>query len=811
MEFSLIHERFIGTTNDTDDETLIAIGESEGNIYEYIHQWCEAIDKTIVLIREKAGIHTRGEQELWKHRAFNYREYSYLWNDSIKEIDFLRYPVYKYLNIHSKIKLSSIRQIYQYSEDDYIRCVLDHSSSELLSFFRNKTVKVAKLSESKLRAGILMVAPSRKGKTILTATILHDLFRRWKGRSFIVIDPHRTLADMISRFDLPKERVVHFSLKYYESDKKIASFNVFDHKNLDDLSLNNVIEQIIHAISEIPVSESVKIPEFTQDILEKCLMFLFKTRKNPKLEHLHELLSLEPVMLGLAQEYSDYFSTVFMKEGSSREAGRRRVGRAIRDNISKAILSSHTSIHLENLMNSNKIIIFDLEGLGRYTQMALGKFVIANAINYAMKRSSQTDHGTVLCVDESDLFVTKGFVEVATKTNKYGLHPFFITQSYELFKEHYSTIKSNCAVRIVAGDSSEFVNKVVDMIPDVIHRKNVNGNNSRLLNMKNYTFIMQSDGHVEVFKSISKLVNSNRFYRSKEKQDEFKQYQLDKYYKDIEVTQMQEQQEIIGELAPIKPFFNNASIPPIKPLNHRKDRAMLYALARHKYLTQQQLVYLKISGRVNNLPHDRLLKQKYIGETYMQNPNGSNNNLKVYYLTKAGANLVKEDNISIHVNFPTTRPKNLLPNALHKFVVVNHAIEYYRYKPKFLLTDIDNSGKRNYKATRIDFYQEFCEPDMIFQIGDQIYTFECENGIDTEKSVKKFNLEWRLLKSQALNKKFDNNREVLCLMSFESETVMKGVMEKADDRLVNRFLFKLHDDHWYNGWRDMNYNQRSLF
>ena len=226
--------------------------------------------------------------------------------------------------------------VLKYDEESYFKIIEKACPSDLWEFLREKFNRVSTVSIEDLRQHAVFVAGTTTGKSTLLSTVLDQLFVLENESSFIVIDPHGDIVNRLSTLRMDSERVMYFTLKYFSENQNIFTYNVFDVEENDDLSLSHTIEQIVNAISELPLEKGHSLSAGMNSLLMFCLKFIIKEIPNPTLLDLYNLLELKPGILNKAQEYDQYFKKKFTSEESkTREAVRRRVGNAIKTDVIK--------------------------------------------------------------------------------------------------------------------------------------------------------------------------------------------------------------------------------------------------------------------------------------------------------------------------------------------------------------------------------------------------------------------------------------------------------------------------------------------
>lgn len=767
--------------------------------------------------------------DLNNNRLFTFEDYSYLFINA--EIStYKNYPIYKYLNIKSTIKRDSVTHRYKFNKEDYIKLLNDECPKKLLLYLKERSLDKAWIKQTDLEMGTVFIAGSGRGKTTLMANILRKLIHSQKNYSFVVIDPHGHLAKSLSELDIDESRIMNFSLKDFRQNRLIFSYNVFDITENDPLEIELTISNIVNAISELPTKDGHKVSASMESVLTFSLKFLFKEFKNPTLLDLYDLLSCNKIILAQAQLHDNYFKERFIKlESASREGARRRVENALKSDVMKQILCSSSTFDLEASINSNKIMLFDLSRLGPQSSVALGKFLIANIKNYVRKRDPDNlKNHTYLVIDEAPVFVGDGasYEDILSQKRKYGLHTMLACQYSNQFNKAVESVKYNTAIKIVSGESpSDFKNMIT--IPQQFLKKDRDGKVINKINLDQFQFLVHTRGRtIQRFQAEDEMLipsnkerlHANQYYRTDKDQLLFLKDQYKKYYKPFSTNENPIVKQPNQKLEPLKDSGDQISIPDIPKLGKTKELSIMYQLATYKFLSKEQMLKLGIAKFDSGLPTSQLEKDGYIKS--VRTPLGEDTQFmkKIYFLTKKGAKFIDHDSDGIlKINFPTSLVKKI-SQVNHKMAVINTHIELSRFDLVFCHKDIDNSGIRNVKETRITWGDNMIEPDLLVCINTsnqkEYFTFEIENGHDVQKSYKKILQHKEMIVQQAYQKQYSFTKEHRSCWIFEKESTMRGVIKKCNDDPTfpnELFLFKVFDGEIYHGWLNQKNESRKIF
>lgn len=487
--------------------------------------WCQRVDNVIKMDKEANGKPTQYSNIAILWRAFTFEEYHALFNPNIIEEEFLFYPVFNQLRKDKGgIKFEKQRHYfisqYEYDPKDYVRLLCENGFEPLLSFFLTKRAKLsAFLPHSALLMHTYIMGPTGSGKSVLMRTLLYRLQKKYKNYSIVLIDPHGDLAESVKTFGLNKDQDRLIYIDPFFRDGYTPTFNPFQINDTSVQNLTHVVEQNILAYEEILSREGGKVTEAMVNMLEKCLYFLLKRSYSTILD-LQRLLDADTEILEEAKAVDPFFNTPYEKKNNrTREGLLFRISRLLNSPVLKNFLVGNNTFNLEQAINSNKMVIFNLGGLGEMTQDAVGKLLIASIKSMVRKRKKGGSKHTFLVVDEAHNFVTGSFEYILSQLRGFGLHSIFATQYIDQLESQAKTVKENSAIKIVASEDSEDLRKMIKIPKDeklgryefflkVRHRS--------ILKFKSPSFLIDNPGKYELSQSEEKSLDT---------------YQLKRYYK----------------------------------------------------------------------------------------------------------------------------------------------------------------------------------------------------------------------------------------------------------------------------------------
>lgn len=517
------------------EEDGISIGEVSSynaeRVIELLEVWCRRIDKIVKLDQEINAFSTWISDQALYYRGFTFEEYGTLFNSNIQPQEYCFYPVFGQLRkerggiINEKQKaLFNLR--YEYNEEDYVRILLEETKVEpVLRFFFGKFGKLsAFMPLIKLKQHVHICAPTGSGKSELMRTIFFRLQSKYSKFTFILCDPHGDLALQCKRFILnakSPERLIYIDPLFKMNKGYTVCYNVFQVKDKSVQNISYTVEQIIVAFEEVLSKEGGRVTEIMTNMLEKCIYFLLQ-RDNSTILDLIDLLNGEKGIFQEASQFNSFFDENFLKPSNkTREALVNRIERLINSPILKSVFGAPSTFDLEGAINSSKVILFNLSGLGEMGQVAFGKFLMASIKSIVRKRLKNTGVPVFVFVDEAHLLMSGSFEYALSQLRGFGLHLVLSHQYPSQLGSQAKAVKENTSVKIVAGEETEDWKDIIK-IPK----------NERL---EDYEFFLKVRNRpLTKFKAPDFLIkNPKKYTMSPDQEQEIDKMLLERYYKVI--------------------------------------------------------------------------------------------------------------------------------------------------------------------------------------------------------------------------------------------------------------------------------------
>ena len=514
------------------DEEGIAIGEltdfDPEKVKNLFNLLASRLDKIIALDKDVNGIPTWISQQALTWRGFTYDEFGALFNTRIDESEFPYYPVFSQVRkskggITFEKQRQSLLAKYNFDDESYIQLLCDGGYRNVLTFFFGTWAKLsALLPRKKLHMHTYIVAPTGSGKSELMRVLFYRMQKKFKKYSLVILDPHGDLAEKIKRSKLnalDPDRVVY--LEPYFKEGYTFTINPFEIKTRTTKNINYQGEQIISILEEALNRDGSNLSHPMVSMLEKAVYFLLN-REGSYLEDLVSLLGGDETLTKEAFEYDSSFDKEFLRPtNKTRTALKGRIESFLNSSVLKNLLSGSSTVDLEELLNSSKIIIINLDGMPEFSQITMGKILIARIRSILRKRPKDGKLHTIMCIDECQNFATSSYDRVLSEMRKYGLHYILANQYVEQLGKQAKAVKKNTAIKICASDDMDDIKEMIKLPKDA--------------SLKDYEFYLKTSGKSLVkFKSPSILLRNKKKYElTKKEEEKLDELMLSRYYKVI--------------------------------------------------------------------------------------------------------------------------------------------------------------------------------------------------------------------------------------------------------------------------------------
>ncbi|KLE07306.1 hypothetical protein AF78_00545 [Aliarcobacter butzleri L353] len=369
---------------------------------------------------------------------------------------------------------------------------------------------------------------------LLKVLIMGDILR--ENGSIILLEPHGDLAQSVTKLVKDKSRLVY--INPFLDDEKTPTINLFHLPNKSEQNIAKITQVILSVLKSVNSDES-----FTgamEDVLEMCIKVLLR-RGEGSFKELYRFLNdnrnKDLVELGINspnQLEVEFFEDEFSSSKPTKDAVRRRLKKLLNDLVFSNLMNGENTINLEELMNEKgKVIIFNIpKGKMPNTYKYYIRFIVEYIQVLALKRADLSEEDRIhthLYIDEAHNFITSTATisEILTESRKYKLFVTFAHQAITQIKDNnlrdIMTTMTN--VKIVGKNS----NKTLEAI-----NKTLNTKLEDVEKLEAGEFYI-SAGNNDIIKVnvTDNLIDGKEDISSIQEEEQI-DYQLEKYYRDIE-------------------------------------------------------------------------------------------------------------------------------------------------------------------------------------------------------------------------------------------------------------------------------------
>ena len=327
------------------------------------------------------------------------------------------------------------------------------------------------VSVESLKAHCYIGAGSGHGKSELIKRLAYGLMQQ--GHGVIILDPHGQLALQVAKwqeFSQDPDRLIYFAPKL--ASKTFAIAPVINPLaalyQADDL--DSVVENFMSVMVAV-VGGNAELSNRMKIILKPCL-YTLANHKNATIYDIFEFLGDDEKAKDWIKKAKETLTNralldtlnIFLEKNYelTKSSVRDRLRALLSsDGLDKCLAGGKSSIDLKSAMDSGKVLVFNLAGMGQESCGAFGRFIVGTLQNIAMQRYEQASHerkSVFMFLDEADRFISDAVVDIYKETRKYGLHLTIVQQTtgFKMSAETYRAIISNSCVRFsgnAGGDS----------------------------------------------------------------------------------------------------------------------------------------------------------------------------------------------------------------------------------------------------------------------------------------------------------------------------------------------------------------------
>lgn len=486
-------------------------------------------------------------------RGITYLEYLQLFDQQIKEEDFLDYLSFQFVGVDSEYGYFDGKKYmhgrkdytnqYEANEKDYLKLL--HTFPKFIESLEQQksdtTIPYIRMWEHTYINGA-----SGSGKSTLIKSLIHTLSEKENG--IILIDPQGKLAREVRALkSIDTKRLVYIKPNLKKGYSPTINF-LEKEKDIDTNTMALRLARVISIISQGELSNPMI------SLLRPCLAVLID-QGGYNLSDLKRFLVKEEnedlVQLGLAhsdQEYQSTFKRINTGYYSkTRDAIISKLDVVLQDQYFRQLTSGKSTIPLNAALKQGKIIIFDLGGLDTDTIQAFGRLLVALILQIALERDTakmEDIKRTFLFIDEMQNFLSPDLIKILDEARQKKLHLVMAHQRIGQLKAHIKTnveenfidsMMGNTAIKIVGHNDS----------PDTINilSSKLGMDKEKLIGIPNYEFILRVRGQKDIHFMSSNAVNDSALYLSAKELQHRDNYMAQKYYAPIASSSISSQKK----------------------------------------------------------------------------------------------------------------------------------------------------------------------------------------------------------------------------------------------------------------------------
>jgi hypothetical protein len=406
--------------------------------------------------------------------------------------------------------------------------ILSESSIPKTDFFLRELPYI--ISDSDRGKHTAIIAGTGSGKSELMKVLSYAEFIKDSKRSIIIIDPHGEMAEQIAKnkyFYKNKERLVYIE-PYLVGGKYLPHIDPLYNEDMSEKNINRMATAFISIFQSTIDS---KLTDNMESLMKYSMQVLLRAKRKMNLIDLKRLMdtSKNPenedlVELGMNSELwavKDYFSKDFQDQGLSvtKKGVRNRLSSLFANQILAKIFTGKQTINFEELMNSGKIVVVNLGGIGDSEAETFGALITGIVYFNALKRQDIPKAQRVrteLVLDEFPMFVANN------------------SDTFEAFMSQ--TRKFNVSLTMAAQYNSQIPRGVINSIKEQAGVKiyGRQGGDEELKKFKPGQFNVTAGTNDTVKINIPPFLLGYKDCMSKKEWKEVMQYQIDTYYKNTE-------------------------------------------------------------------------------------------------------------------------------------------------------------------------------------------------------------------------------------------------------------------------------------
>ena len=378
---------------------------------------------------------------------------------------------------------------------------------------------------------------SESGKSELLKTLIYrDILRA--DCSVILIEPHSDFSNQIVRLVPDKERLVFVDPTL--DANYTPTINLFELEDRTEANIAKMTQVISSVIKDINSED--RLTGSMVSMLENCISVLLREDSGDffKLNRfMNDKRNKDLIKRGKESPNpleSEFFTDEFEELKSTRDALKRRIKKLLSEPLFTNLINGKDTVNLEKNMNTKgKVIIFKVpkdDMLNSYKHY--GRFLTELIKIIALKRAKQPEGSRVhthLYIDEAHNFIAPAISAILKETRKYKLFLTFSNQVISDIKDKsLKEILLTSNVKIIGNNANQTLEAMNTTLQEKIKDLNSLKSGEFYLKVGNNPLIK--------INNTTKLLDYKKAI-SDEKWQEYKQYQLHRYFRPLNTQNSQ--------------------------------------------------------------------------------------------------------------------------------------------------------------------------------------------------------------------------------------------------------------------------------
>ena len=462
------------------------------------------------------------------------------------------------------------------SKDLYRQLIKGKATPYKLEEALKKKVPV-EISTKEMQNHTFLVSRTDTGKSTLILELAKNIMDKKEG-SLVLLEPHGDISQDLARLCKNEDDLVY--IDPFLNPNYSVTINIFDMKEVTQANISkygalilNTFKQIIgsdfsvamHSILNPMIAVLLQIPNSS---FYDMLRFLNDDENSELLEYAKQHALVPSHRLFFQKQFSESRYSITKFSIAS------KLNILLQDSIFSNLLTGKSTIDLQELINTpGKVIIIRLNTIKMIeTIKPIGRFLIALIVSYAFQRENIPQNkriSTHLMIDEASMFLGDSIELILAQARKFRLYLLMAIQNNsQLPTSIESSILSNTAIKLVGMNSHKnhsIMSKELNISMDALFS----------LQQKGEFFLKVGNKKAVKFRVTDRLFN-RKYYLSSEQFSNVKSNQIQRYYRHINLMDIEYADIQNFSLEYSKPYSKNATQELLENVTHNNNELLDY-------------------------------------------------------------------------------------------------------------------------------------------------------------------------------------------------------------------------------------------